>query len=192
MIPPPGGPGPYFCALFFNTSVKCKKQTHLFAHTFPHLAIDQLNKTQSKEKRRAREESDDCWIMMLKVGPFCRWDQCCSFLQLWSDKTRGKEKRFNRGVELFWRYQSLLGLRMWVQSKERNQAVYDTFNASAENKATLIDDDDAAEPIKTTTIDVTLDHLSQLFAHDAVLQVRQIKEANAAVDPPKRKKLKPL
>lgn len=189
MIPPPGGPGPYFCTLFFNTSVKCKKQTHLFAHTFPHLAIDVLNKTQSAEKRRAREESDDCWIMMLKVGPFCRWDQCCSFLQLWSDKTRGKEKRFNRGVELFWRYQASLGLKMWVQTKERDQAVYDTFNAT--EKATLLEED---EPIskKCAKEEMTLANLSNLFANDATLCVRQIKEANAAVDPPKRKKLKLL
>jgi Ni/Co efflux regulator RcnB len=40
----PGFFGPWFVGLLFNTSRKCKKQTHLIAHTLPHLAVDYLNK----------------------------------------------------------------------------------------------------------------------------------------------------
>jgi hypothetical protein len=184
IFPPPGGPGPYFCTLLFNTGANCKKQTHLFAHTLPHLAIDVLNKTQSKDKRRARQQNDDCWVMMLKIGPFCRWDECCSFLQLWSDKTRGKEKRFNRGVELFWRYQASLNLQMWVQQKERDAAVHDAFHGA--EKAELLPLVEELTLPETNTHSLT--NLKDMFAAPT-LRIQQIKEANAAVEP-KRKKIK--
>ena len=34
----PGGLGPWFVSLLFNTSEGPKKQTHLCAHTYPHHA----------------------------------------------------------------------------------------------------------------------------------------------------------
>jgi hypothetical protein len=50
----PGGLGPWFCSLFFNTSTseKCKKQTHIVAHTYPHLVLDAMNRKEGKRRCR--------------------------------------------------------------------------------------------------------------------------------------------
>jgi hypothetical protein len=116
----PGGLGPWFCSLLFNTSEKCKKQTHLVAHTFPHLALDALNKKATTTTTTAIE---NCWVMMIKIGPFERWEECVSFLNLWTTKTRGKTRRLERGVELFKIYHARYALKMWVQTKTKQQVV---------------------------------------------------------------------
>jgi hypothetical protein len=114
----PGGPGPWFCCLLFNTSTtKCKKQTHLIAHTLPHLAVDVLNKASPLQ------EKSDCWVAILKIGPFEKWCDCVSFLQLWTNHTRGKLRRLERGMELFYAYHQQYQLRAWLQSKTRDETV---------------------------------------------------------------------
>ena len=40
----PGGPGPWFVALLFNTNGKDKKQSEIVSHTYPHFMVDFLNK----------------------------------------------------------------------------------------------------------------------------------------------------
>lgn len=104
-----GGMGPWFCALLFNTSEECKKQTHLLAHTLPHLAPDVLNKS----------ESDDCWVTIIKVGPFEVWDECVAYLNLWTLRTRGRLRRLERGIEIFRKYAKPLGLTFWYQNETR-------------------------------------------------------------------------
>lgn len=104
-----GGFGPWFCTLLFNTSDECKKQTHLLAHTMPHLACDMLNRT----------ESDDCWVILIKVGPFQVWDDCVAYLNLWTSRTRGRIRRMERGIEIFKHYAPRLGLTFWYQPNNK-------------------------------------------------------------------------
>ena len=99
--------GPWFVALLFNTSTKSKKQTHIVAHTFPHLAVDILNKY----------GASDCWVIMIKVGPFDSWDTCIAYLSVWTQNTRGRNKRLERGVEIYNSYCEMYNLTMWVQTK---------------------------------------------------------------------------
>lgn len=105
--PYPGGQGPWFCALLFNTSRTSKKQTHLLAHTLPHLAADVLNKGSGR------------WVIMQKVGPFEEWTTCVAYLNEWMQMTRGRQKRLEKGMELFKRMQRSLSITMWVQTKPR-------------------------------------------------------------------------
>lgn len=105
----PGGQGPWFCGLIFNTSDVCKKQTHLIAHTLPHFAVDSLNKKHQKSKER-----DNCWILIMKIGPFERWSHAVAFLHLWTDKSRGKFRRIERGLELFYAYHISYNLKLWA------------------------------------------------------------------------------
>lgn len=121
-----GGPGPWFVSLLFNTSEKCKKQTHLIAHTLPHLAVDVLNKpsaAMTEEKKRSREEDEDCWVMILKIGPFEQWANSVAFLNLWTAKTRGKMRRLERGIELFNNYKDTYRLKLWAQTNSRESAL---------------------------------------------------------------------
>ena len=105
----PGGLGPWFCALFFNTSTESKKQTHLIAHTLPHLACDMLN--------RPGTTSKDCWVIMLKIGPFDDWNVALGFLEQWMSRKRGKQRRLERGLELFALYRHAYNLVLWSQTR---------------------------------------------------------------------------
>jgi hypothetical protein len=123
--------GPWFCSLFFNTANKCKKKTHLEAHTYPHLAADALNKTLFNTNGKRIKEKEDgyhCWIIVLKVGPFNRLHHAQNFLRLWSHKTRGKCIRVSRGVDLFKQYQVEYNLKLWVQRSTQDQAVNSFFS----------------------------------------------------------------
>lgn len=120
----PGGFGPWFCTLLFNTSKSCKTQTHLISHSHPHLALDRLN-----QKNARMEHPTDCWVMMVKIGPFNVWEESLSFLHLWMAKTRGKSRRLERGFELFHAYKSQYGLNMWIQDKPQELALRDFVDA---------------------------------------------------------------
>jgi hypothetical protein len=96
------------------------------AHTFPHLALDALNK---KNVTAAEAAAKDCWVMMIKIGPFERWEDCVSFLNLWITKTRGKTRRLERGVELFNAYRDRYNLNMWAQTKTKQQVI-EEYNTS--------------------------------------------------------------
>lgn len=106
----PGGLGPYFCGLFCNSAEKSKKQTHLVVHTFPHLACDMLNRS-----------GQDRWVMLLKIGPFDSWSIAVAFLEAWMSRKRGKQRRLERGIELFLMYRVAYDLRLWSQAKTREE-----------------------------------------------------------------------
>lgn len=126
--------GPWFCSLLFNTSTKCKKQTHLVAHTYPHLTVDALNKNTSTNKRK-RKDDEDCWVIIIKVGPFCEWDHATTYLNLWMLHTRGKACRLERGLMLYQEYKEQYGLKMWTQTANRSQLVATFF---AEDAAVVV------------------------------------------------------
>lgn len=115
----PGGQGPWFVSLLFNTSEKSKKQTHLLAHTHPHLIVEYLNKGSANKNN----EDTNCWVIMIKVGPFTNWQKCVAYLNLWTHKTRGKSRRIERGIEIFTEYCKAMGLVMWVQRDEKDVAI---------------------------------------------------------------------
>lgn len=143
----PGGPGPWFCSLLFNTSDDSKKQTHLIAHTVPHLAVEVLNTEKKRKRRRGsaaaaqqqqqQDEEDledvsaaanataaaECWIMILKIGPFNVWSDAVAFLNLWTGKTRGKARRLERGLELYEQYAVAYQLNLWGQSLDKSTAL---------------------------------------------------------------------
>jgi hypothetical protein len=96
----------------------CKKQTHLIAHTMPHLAVDVLNKM---PKRKSKQTN--CWVMILKIGPFNVWSDAVSFLNLWTEKTRGKARRLERGLELYEMYRTEHDLQIWGQTHTREEMI---------------------------------------------------------------------
>ena len=116
----PGGQGPWFVALLFNTSDDCKKQTHLVAHTHPHMAMDILNKPVTSDRKK-KERDENYWIIMMKVGPFDDWTKCVEYLHLWSNKIRGPMRRLERGLEIFSKYRLQLNLTMWAQHETKTK-----------------------------------------------------------------------
>lgn len=108
----PGGFGPWFCALLFNTAHDSKKQIHLIAHTLPHLACDMLN--------RNGVNNTDCWVIVLKIGPFECWDTAVAFLTQWMSRKRGKQRRLERGLELFAQYSHPYNLMLWSQRLDQD------------------------------------------------------------------------
>jgi len=107
--------GPWFCSLFFNTSSECKKQTHLEAHTYPHLAEDALNRGNTSDK--------ECWVTILKVGPFEKWEHAVTFRDLWASHTRGKMFRLERGIHLYKQYKDAYNLKVWAQTENSTDAL---------------------------------------------------------------------
>ena len=59
--------------------------------------------------------------MILKIGPFDLWSEAVTFLNLWSDKTRGKSRRLERGLELFAMYGHVHNLCLWGQSETQEE-----------------------------------------------------------------------
>ncbi len=131
----PGGTGPWFCCLLSNTAKNSKKKTHLIAHTLPHLALDVLNRDEAP--------LPCCWTMLLKVGPFQQWAASVRFLNLWSP-TRGKKKRFERGLELYMCYRAAYSLHLWTQ-KEDVPLIAGGAKRAAEDDEDDDDDDDDDE-----------------------------------------------
>lgn len=111
----PNGPGPWFCALLFNTSLeeKCKTQTHLAVHTFPHLYIDYFNS----------KKEGVCWVMVLKIGPFKKWKDACSFHAAWSTNTRGKTRRLEKGLALLDQFRERFHLHAWAEYSVRDECI---------------------------------------------------------------------
>lgn len=79
----------------------------------PHLALDIFNKSKT--------DTSYCWVMLLKIGPFDEWSKAVSFLNLWTDKTRGKTRRMERGLELFAMYGHAHKLSLWGQSQTQEE-----------------------------------------------------------------------
>jgi len=132
---PPGGLGPWFCTLYFNASQskKCKKQTFIIACSMPHLALDALN-VGSAELRASRQADGECWVMILKIGPFERWNDAQRFMAAWTAQTRGKGRRIDRGMELFHSYRERYKLQAWGQFRTRNECVDAFFDDAAHNR----------------------------------------------------------
>jgi hypothetical protein len=203
MIGVPGGLGPWFCGLVFNTSDACKKQTHLTAHTLPHLAEDILNKKHPKSKER-----DNCWIMIMKIGPFERWSHALAFLHLWTDKSRGKFRRIERGLELFYAYQVDYNLRLWtiretqIQAKQRffehsfGNVVFNMYDPSfVVPTRPIVEEEEESEEDENeeeNQQDVFLTSLKDLFKEPVVVQhVRNVQGVLEKVaGPKKRQKIK--
>jgi hypothetical protein len=55
--------------------------------------------------------------MMLKVGPFSDWDICFAFLKQWMGRKRGKQRRLERGIELYALYREAYDLVLWSQTQ---------------------------------------------------------------------------
>jgi hypothetical protein len=103
--------------------VRPKKYTHVVAHTLPHLVVDVLNRNESSTSNKKRSGSDDCWIMVFKIGPFTHWLDSVAFLNQWLCKTRGKTHRMERGLELFAAHREQFNLRLWTQTRKRDEAL---------------------------------------------------------------------
>jgi hypothetical protein len=201
----PGGQGPWFCGLIFNTSDACKKQTHLIAHTLPHFAVDSLNKKHQKSKER-----DNCWILIMKIGPFERWSHALAFLHLWTDKSRGKFRRIERGLELFHTYQTAYNLKLWaiqetqIHAKQRffehsfGSVVFNMYDPAfvvpvrpvAEEEEDEFDED--GEENQTNQQEAFLTRLKDLFKEPVLVQ--NIKDTQGLLEktigPKKRQKTK--
>lgn len=124
---PPNGLGPWFCALIINLSFskKCKEQSHLVAHTSPHLYVDWLNNGVPSSKR-----VEGCvWITLMKIGPFLQWHDAARFQATWLNKTRSRQRRIERGLELYAQHRERYQLRMWAQYQTRDEALR-TFEAA--------------------------------------------------------------
>lgn len=131
----PGGYGPWFCAFVVNTAHKPKKHTHVVAHSMPHLVVDALNRTTATPattvaaKKRERDEEDNdassenCWIIVFKIGPFERWADSVAFLAQWLSRTRGKIHRIERGLQLFSAYREQFNLCLWTQTRQKEEAL---------------------------------------------------------------------
>lgn len=106
-----GGPGPWFCALYFNLADAkgTKKQTDLRVHTYPLLIEHVLN--------GSKMASSSCqgWIIIMMVGYFERWRDAVAYHTLWASQTRGKFRRIQRGLDLFHTYAMKYNLRLWIQ-----------------------------------------------------------------------------
>ncbi len=203
----PGFFGPWFCSLLFNCSRKAKKQTHLVAHTLPHLAIDYLNKptslapTASEEKKRVRQDDEECWVMILKIGPFEKLTNAVAFLNLWMSKTRGKMRRLERGIELYNDYKDAYKLKMWVQQTNRDECLKHFYNPAAPPQSGAA----AAEPFfmledvedeECAENQMSLDALKRIFCTETLdgINVSSIKNTHqkltASVKKKKKKKQK--
>ena len=102
------------------------------AHTHPHMATDILNKpgaSSSLMERKKRERDENFWVTMMKVGPFEDWSQCVEYLSLWSNKIRGPMRRLERGLEIYAKYRTEMGLTMWAQ-KETKETVMKAHGAT--------------------------------------------------------------
>lgn len=119
----PGGLGPWFVSLLFNTSEGPKKQTHLCVHTYPHHFENVMNRTKSSKGKRADDSNISQWVTMMIVGPFDNWHDATAFHSLWSIKTRGKVRRLQRGLDLLDAYCDKYNLTMWAQDKTREQLI---------------------------------------------------------------------
>lgn len=115
MCDKPGGLGPWFNCLFFNTHDKSKKKTHIIAHTHPHLGLDYLNRNY------------EGWAIVQKIGPFERWQDAVDFHKAWNEKTRGKVPRFERGIELFCLYKDRYRLNLWMPVDKTQQDIISEF-----------------------------------------------------------------
>ena len=110
----PGGPGPWFVALLFNTNGKDKKQSEIVSHTYPHFMVDFLNKN---------TDTNTPWILLMKIGPFQDWQESLSFLNSWSYKTKNKTARIEKGIQLWQEHQDKMTL--WIEPRQKSQLIRD-------------------------------------------------------------------
>ena len=164
-----GGPGPWFCCLLVNTSTKCKKQTHLAVHTSPQLAVDALNRSRKRSRKSSSAEDADFWVMLCKVGPFEEFHNAVAYFQLWTTRTRGKSKRWERGVELFQTYHEAHCLHFWYQPVALDQVVREP--EEPQDIVPLLQEEDTMPPLADA-----LDALGK-YVYAEHTQVGEIRQA---------------
>lgn len=120
-----GGYGPWYCTLLFNTSKNSKKQTHLVAHSTPSLFPLIMNGLSARRPPAEQQAGGIGWVIMQQIGPFKSWGNCIAFLALWTNKTRGKTRRLERGVNLFTTYATAEEekLTMWTRMDTKEDAI---------------------------------------------------------------------
>lgn len=101
----PSGHGPWFVALLWNTT-QSKKQTEIVAHTYPHLFTQVYN----------NKDKNAFWVILMKMGPFDEWSKCVILCQQWSQKTRDRVARIEKGITL---HQKMDDITLWIQTKDR-------------------------------------------------------------------------
>lgn len=103
----PLGHGPWFVALLWNTN-QSKKQTEIVAHTYPHLFTQFYN----------NKDKNAFWVILMKIGPFDEWSKCTKLCQQWSQKTRDRVARIEKGITL---HQKMTDTKttLWIQTKDR-------------------------------------------------------------------------
>lgn len=116
-----GGLGPWFCSLYFSLASNPKKQTDLRVHTYPLLLERLMNGP--KANSVGTNSTVGGWVLIMVIGYFEQWDDALAFYTLWSKQTRGKTRRIQRGLDLFYRYNKSYKLRMWLQPHHRKRAL---------------------------------------------------------------------
>lgn len=165
----PGGTGPWFCCLLFNTAKKSKKKTHLIAHTLPHLALDVLNQHDDDEPC--------CWIMLLKVGPFQHWAASVRFLDLWLPM-RGKKKRLERGLELYMCYRTAYSLHLWTQTEDPPLVAIGVKRSAEDMDDEEDDEDEDEEEEEEKTNQVVSPHTAMVAEVEALRAMFSDKECS--------------
>lgn len=135
----PKGHGPWFVALLWNTS-KSKKHTEIVAHTYPHLYTYHFNKKDAKS----------FWVILMKIGPFEEWSKCVEFFTQWSQKTRNRMARIEKGILMHQKIHPSPkgGVTLWVQTKDKDtiRREYDEF---LKNKVSGFSDEMPIYELKT-------------------------------------------
>lgn len=101
----PRGHGPWFVALLWDTCERSKKHTEIVIHTYPHLYTHFYN-----------NKDGSFWVILMKIGPFEEWGKCVEFFNQWSQKTRNRMARIEKGILL---HQNKSSLTLWIQTKDK-------------------------------------------------------------------------
>jgi hypothetical protein len=122
----PRGHGPWFVALLWNTA-KSKKHTEIVLHTYPHLYTYHFNK----------KDANAFWVILMKIGPFEEWKSCVDFFNQWSQKTRNRMARIEKGIHMHQKLNETKGfVTLWVQTKDKAtiRKEYDDYLKNREAK----------------------------------------------------------
>lgn len=158
-----GGPGPWFCALYFNLadSKGTKKQTDLRVHTYPLLFERVMNGP------KAASVGSQGWVIIMMVGHFERWEDAVAYHTLWASQTRGKFRRIQRGLDLFHEYAEQYKLRLWAQPLKRNEAIKAWTQAYNEDDKKLASSSSSSTKGSKNAEDAN--ELATLFAQKSLL-----------------------
>ncbi len=148
------------------------------------------------EKKRSREADEDCWVMILKVGPFEQWANSVAFLNLWTSKTRGKMRRLERGIELFNNYKDLYRLKLWLQPNDRSSSLEQFYRHTQIPPAIVVKEEPEEEEAflceneDDVTNNMSLADMKSIFGSSTLdtISVRTIKDAHNKLESTSKKK----